>query len=79
VRKNQGQVLYRKLSVKDARLAWLFLFFINVAYFGTGNVASVASFSVSSVYRLTTVFNPFFMGGLLIFKIMLPFFFLAGT
>ncbi|KAK5822753.1 Phosphatidylinositolglycan class N-domain-containing protein [Linnemannia elongata] len=68
----------RGLSPKDARPAIFFLFFINVAFFGTGNVASLASFSLQSVFRLTTVFNPFFMGALLIFKILIPFFLVSS-
>ncbi|KAK3814029.1 MAG: Phosphatidylinositolglycan class N-domain-containing protein [Benniella sp.] len=68
----------RGLGPKDARLAVFFLFFINVAFFGTGNVASLASFSLQSVFRLTTIFNPFFMGALLIFKILIPFFLVSS-
>lgn len=68
----------RGLSPKDARPAIFFLFFINVAFFGTGNVASLASFSLQSVFRLTTVFNPFFMGVLLIIKILIPFFLVSS-
>ncbi|KAI1314430.1 Glycosyl phosphatidyl inositol anchor synthesis [Mortierella claussenii] len=68
----------RGLGPKDARPAVFFLFFINVAFFGTGNVASLASFSLQSVFRLTTVFNPFFMGALLIFKILIPFFLVSS-
>ncbi|KAL3899970.1 MAG: hypothetical protein SGCHY_001669 [Lobulomycetales sp.] len=45
----------------------------------TGNIASVASFSASSVYRFTTLFDPFLMGSLLIFKIMIPFFILSAV
>ncbi|KAG0364781.1 Phosphatidylinositolglycan class N-domain-containing protein [Gamsiella multidivaricata] len=68
----------RGLGPKDARPAIFFLFFINVAFFGTGNVASLASFSLQSVFRLTTVFNPFFMGALLIVKILIPFFLVSS-
>lgn len=69
----------RGLGPKDARPAIFFLFFINVAFFGTGNVASLASFSLQSVFRLTTVFSPFFMGALLIFKILIPFFLVSSV
>ncbi|KAI8930390.1 Phosphatidylinositolglycan class N-domain-containing protein [Entophlyctis helioformis] len=67
----------RSLTVTDTRIASFFLLFINVAFFGTGNIASVSSFSMSSVYRFTTVFNPFLMGALLVLKILIPFFLLS--
>ncbi|KAG6557202.1 hypothetical protein Mapa_001129 [Marchantia paleacea] len=65
----------RKQSLKlmDLRVAVCFLILINVAFFGTGNVASVASFEISSVYRFITVFNPFIMGALLLCKVFIPF------
>lgn len=64
----------RPLIASDARAVLLFLFFINVAFFGTGNIASLSSFSLESVYRFTTVFDPFLMGTLLIIKVLIPFF-----
>ncbi|KAI7873011.1 phosphatidylinositolglycan class N [Spinellus fusiger] len=64
----------RSLQVNDCRAVLMFLFFICVAFFGTGNVASMSSFSLESVYRFVTVFNPFLMGTLLIAKVLIPFF-----
>lgn len=60
------------LSASDVRHAVVFLVLINAAFFGTGNIASVASFEISSVYRFTTRFNPFLMGGLLMLKVLIP-------
>lgn len=63
----------RPMQASDVRAALMFMFFIQVAFFGTGNVASLSSFSLSSVYRFVTVFNPFSMTALLITKILIPF------
>lgn len=64
---------HRYLRLSDVRIPLCFLILINVAFFGTGNVASIASFEISSVYRFITIFNPFIMASLLLFKLFIPF------
>ncbi|KAJ1673753.1 Glycosyl phosphatidyl inositol anchor synthesis, partial [Spiromyces aspiralis] len=75
----QQQPKHRPLTVRDARTALFFLLFISIAFFGTGNVASMASFNLSSVFRLVTVFRPFLMAVILIFKILIPFILLSAV
>jgi phosphatidylinositol glycan class N len=88
VRVKEGREVFRLLGAADLRVATFFLLFINISFFGlgflsneigTGNIASIASFSAASVYRFTTLFNPFLMGGLLVVKIMIPFFILSAV
>ncbi|XP_019161667.1 PREDICTED: GPI ethanolamine phosphate transferase 1 isoform X1 [Ipomoea nil] len=63
----------RCLQLSDIRIPLIFMVLFNVAFFGTGNFASIASFEISSVYRFITVFSPFLMAALLIFKLLIPF------
>ena len=49
------------------------------AFFATGNIASVSSFDLPSVYRLQTHFDKAIMGALLIFKLWLPLLALASA
>ncbi|XP_050223836.1 GPI ethanolamine phosphate transferase 1 isoform X2 [Mercurialis annua] len=63
----------RCLQLSDIRIPIAFMVLFNVAFFGTGNFASIASFEISSVYRFITIFSPFLMSGLLIFKLFIPF------
>lgn len=55
---------------------WLFTFqsllFILLAFFGTGNFASVNSFDPSIVFCFLTIFNPFLMTAVILFKCILP-------
>lgn len=63
----------RPLSSKDFRRAYFFLFYIIVSFFGTGNVASINSFDPTWVRCFLTVFSPFVMTLLILWKIMIPF------
>ncbi|KAI0334221.1 PigN-domain-containing protein [Cubamyces sp. BRFM 1775] len=60
----------------DLRIAVFFLFFVQVAFFGTGNFSS---FYLEPVYRLVPIFSPFLMAALLILKIVSPYTILAMT
>jgi len=67
------------LPVRDLATGLAVLFFVDASFFGTGNISSVSSFELKSVYRFMAVFNPFLMGGMLLFKIALPFVLVVAT
>ncbi|KAL4234335.1 hypothetical protein ACF0H5_005986 [Mactra antiquata] len=61
------------LVISDIQRAFYFIFIILTAFFGTGNIASINSFDPASVLCFVSVFKPFIMGSLLLFKIVIPF------
>ncbi|BGP12964.1 hypothetical protein JCM10213_006603 [Rhodosporidiobolus nylandii] len=67
------------IEARHVRVAVFFLAFLHLGFFGVGNVASISSFYLEPVYRLMTVFAPFPMGALLLFKLLIPFVALAGV
>ncbi|XP_067124536.1 GPI ethanolamine phosphate transferase 1-like [Centruroides vittatus] len=69
----QTESLFYRMGIDDIRRSYFFIFFIILAFFGTGNIASINSFEPSSVYCFLTVFSPFIMGILLLIKILIPF------
>jgi len=61
-----------KMGTDVARVE-VFLVYILVAFFGVGNIASLNSFNPTSIESFVFIFNPFIMGILLFFKVILPF------
>lgn len=74
---NESRASGQTASFEDARRVVFCIFFAIVSFYGTGNIASVNSFDPTTVYCFLTVFSPFVMGGLVIWKMVLPFIFIT--
>ena len=64
-------------TYKDVRQTFFCLFFGILSFFGIGNIASINTFDLSTVYCFLTVFSPFVMATLMILKMMIPFIFVG--
>jgi len=60
------------LTLDHIRIAFMFVYFIFVSFFGTGNVASINSFHIASTYCFQTIFNPWIQGMVLSMKVLIP-------
>ncbi|XP_050681266.1 GPI ethanolamine phosphate transferase 1 isoform X1 [Leptidea sinapis] len=62
----------RSISSHDFRRAFFFMLYVILAYFGTGNIASLNSFEVRWVLCYTTSFQPFVITALILLKTLSP-------
>ncbi|GLV46026.1 Phosphatidylinositol glycan anchor biosynthesis class N [Carabus blaptoides fortunei] len=61
------------VNFSDFRRAYLFLLYSILAFFGLGNIASLNSFDPMWVRCYLTVFSPFTMAALILFKTLIPY------
>ncbi|XP_055594011.1 GPI ethanolamine phosphate transferase 1 [Uranotaenia lowii] len=64
--------VYKIVDVEDIRRSFMFVVYILISFFGTGNMATVSSFDPNWVRFFVTTFSPFTMAGLIVFKLIIP-------
>lgn len=69
----------QQISLQNVRVAAIYILCCFFAFFGTGNLAGLSGFELSSTYRLWTLFDPFVMGAILMIKILIPFIILCAV
>lgn len=62
----------RELDFNDVRCVLVFMLYLIISFFGTGNMATVSSFDPNWVRCLVKTFSPFLMTALIIFKLSIP-------
>lgn len=76
---NQVEKPRPAICLADLRQVFVSLLLGIVSYFGTGNIASINTFDPATVYCFLTVFSPFVMGALILWKMVIPFIFVSCT
>ncbi|XP_026674612.1 GPI ethanolamine phosphate transferase 1 isoform X2 [Ceratina calcarata] len=66
------QSIKKSLTIEELLKAAIFMFYTLLCFFGTGNMASISSFDPSWTRHFVTVFSPFTMFLLILFKISIP-------
>lgn len=61
----------------DIRRVFFCIFFGILSFFGIGNIASINTFDPATVYCFLTIFSPFVMGALILWKMVIPFIFVS--
>lgn len=62
---------------REWQRAAVLLVLVEVAFFGTGNLAALNGFNPSTIRNFVSTFSPFLMAALLVLKVALPFFLVA--
>uniref|UniRef100_A0A914HXZ4 GPI ethanolamine phosphate transferase 1 n=1 Tax=Globodera rostochiensis TaxID=31243 RepID=A0A914HXZ4_GLORO len=75
--KKDDLLLQRHPTASDWSRAFFLVATIEMAFFGTGNIASLNSFNPSFLRHFLSVFSPFTMASLLFLKVGIPFFALS--